>query len=124
MTAAAAYNTYTQNNIQIESPEKLIEMLYEGIIRFASLAKKAIEMGNVEKKVYYINRTTAIFIELINSLDAQRGGEIAHYLEGLYDQQIKFLTEANLENDPNKIDIVLKVTRTLLETWREETGLS
>ncbi len=124
MTAAAAYNTYTQNNIQIESPEKLIEMLYEGIIRFASLAKKAIEMGNVEKKVYYINRTTAIFIELINSLDTQRGGEIAHYLEGLYDQQIKFLTEANLENDPNKIDIVLKVTRTLLETWREETGLS
>ncbi len=124
MTAAAAYNTYNENNLQIESPEKLIEMLYEGIIRFASLAKKAIEMGNVEKKVYYINRTTAIFVELINSLDAKKGGEIAHYLEGLYDQQIKFLTEANLENDPKKIDIVLKVTRTLLETWREETGLS
>lgn len=123
MTAAAAYNTYTENNIQIESPEKLIEMLYEGIIRFASLAKKAIEMGNIEKKVYFINRTSAIFVELINSLDADKGGDIAHYLEGLYDQQIKFLAEANLENDPEKIDIVLNVTRTLLETWREETGL-
>ena len=123
MTAAAAYNTYTENNIQIESPEKLIEMLYEGIIRFASLAKKAIEMGNIEKKVYFINRTSAIFVELINSLDAEKGGDIAHYLEGLYDQQIKFLAEANLENDPEKIDIVLNVTRTLLETWREETGL-
>ena len=123
MTAAAAYNTYTENNIQIESPEKLIEMLYEGIIRFASLAKKAIEMGNIEKKVYFINRTSAIFVELINSLDADKGGDIALYLEGLYDQQIKFLAEANLENDPEKIDIVLNVTRTLLETWREETGL-
>ncbi|WP_457595826.1 flagellar export chaperone FliS [Hydrogenimonas sp.] len=122
MTAAAAYNTYAQNNVQIESPEKLIEMLYEGIIRFSSLAKRAIEIGDIEKRTYWINRAVAIFIELINSLDPEKGGDVAYYLEGLYNQQIKFLNEANIENSPEKIEIVLKVTRTLLEAWREVTA--
>ncbi|WP_201353114.1 flagellar export chaperone FliS [Hydrogenimonas urashimensis] len=122
MTAAAAYSTYTQNNLQIESPEKLIEMLYEGIIRFASLAKKSIENKEIEKRAYWTNRTIAIFVELINSLDPEKGGDVAYYLEGLYNQQIKFMTESNIENCPEKIDIVLKVTRTLLEAWREVTA--
>jgi len=38
MYSNLAYSTYSQNNISIESPEKLIKMLYEGILRFASQA--------------------------------------------------------------------------------------
>jgi flagellar protein FliS len=120
MTAAKAYSTYSQNNVQIESPEKLIEMLYEGILRFCSQAKKAIENNDIEKRVYWINRAIAIFSELIVSLDAERGGEIAYYLEGLYAQQIKFLNECNINNDTKSLDIVMNVTRELLEAWREE----
>ena len=33
-----AYNTYAKNNVAVESPEKLIEMLYEGILRFNAQA--------------------------------------------------------------------------------------
>ncbi|WP_456401803.1 flagellar export chaperone FliS [Hydrogenimonas sp.] len=122
MTAAAAYDTYTQNNIQIESPEKLIEMLYEGIIRFCSLAKKSIEQGDIEKRVYWTNRAVAIFVELINSLDAEKGGEVTHYLGGLYDQQIKFLNESNAQNSCEHLDVVIRVTKELLEAWREVTA--
>lgn len=119
MTNQNAYNLYQQTHINVESPSKLIEMLYEGILRFSSLAKKSIDMGDIEKKIYYINRTTDIFTELLNVLDYENGGEVAHYLTGLYMQQIKFLTQANLDNDNAKIDIVIKVTRGLLEAWRE-----
>ncbi len=122
MTAAAAYNTYTQNNIQIESPEKLIEMLYEGIIRLCSMAKESIERGDIEKRVYWTNRAVAIFVELINSLDAERGGEVSHYLGGLYNQQIKFLNESNAQNSCEYLDIVIRVTKELLEAWREVTA--
>ncbi len=122
MTAAAAYDTYTQNNIQIESPEKLIEMLYEGIIRFCSMAKKSIEYGDIEKRVYWTNRAVAIFVELINSLDNERGGEVSIYLNGLYNQQIKFLNESNAQNSPEHLDVVIRVTKELLEAWREVTA--
>ena len=118
---AQALNSYNQNNINIESPEKLIEMLYEGALKFTSFAKKAIEKGDIEKKVYWINRTINIFTELVFSLDTEKGGEIALYLNGLYEQQIKFLMQANAENDTEKLDIVIKVLKGLLEAWKDET---
>lgn len=115
-----AYNAYSQNNIAIESPIKLIEMMYEGILKFSSLAVRSIELENVEKKVYYINKTVAIFTELTNTLDYERGKETAHYLAGLYEHQIKLLSLANLENDKEYISTVINVGKTLLQTWREE----
>ncbi len=122
MRTNLAYSAYSQNNISIESSEKLIKMLYEGVLKFSSQAKKAIELKNTEKKVYWINRTTAIFSELLNSLNYDAGGEIAHYLSGLYTHQIKLLTEANMNNDTQKLDEVLNVTKVLLQSWNEETS--
>lgn len=114
-----AYHLYQQNSISIESPVKLIEMLYEGVLKFASQARRCIENEDIEQRTYYINRTTDIFAELTNSLDYDRGGEIAHYLSGLYAHQIKLLAQANLLNDSTKVDIVIGVARGLLEAWRE-----
>ena len=120
MRSNLAYAAYSQNNISIESSEKLIEMLYEGILRFASQAKRAMEDDDIEKKTYWINRSTAIFSELINSLNYD-GGQIAHYLSGLYIHQIKLLTEANIYNDATKLDEVLNVTKEMLQVWKDET---
>ncbi len=116
-----ALNSYNQNNINVESPEKLIEMLYEGALRFTAFAKKSIQKNDIEKKVYWINRAISIFAELIVSLDIEKGGDVALYLNGLYEQQIKFLLEANMENDTKKLDIVINVLKGLLEAWKEET---
>ena len=120
MRSNLAYATYSQNNASIESSEKLIKMLYEGILRFASQAKRSLEEEDIEKKTYWINRATAIFSELINSLNYD-GGQIAHYLSGLYVHQIKLLSEANMLNDTRKLDEVLHVTKELLQVWKEET---
>lgn len=119
MKGSAAYNSYQQNSVAVESPARLVEMLYEGILRFSSMAKRCIDSGDIEKKIYYINRTTDIFVELLNSLDYEKGGQVAHYLTGLYTHQIKLLTQANMENSKEKIDIVIKVTKGLLEAWKE-----
>lgn len=119
MNNSNVYNLYQQAHTRVESPSRLIEMLYEGILRFSALARKGIEINDIEKKIYYINRITDIFTELLNILDYENGGEVATYLTGLYTQQIKFLTQANVENDVCKIDIVIKVTRGLLDAWRE-----
>ena len=77
------------------------------------------ETEDIEKKIYYINRTTDIFTELLNTLDYDKGGDVAVYLTGLYTHQIKLLTQANVANDTAKIDIVMNVARGLLEAWRE-----
>ncbi len=118
-----AYNTYAQNNIGIESPEKLIEMLYEGTLRFNMQAIRSINNNDIEKRTYWINRSMAIFIELIQTLDFSHG-DISHYLNGLYNYQIQLLMEANIENKIEKIEEVNSVIKGLLEAWRETTKLA
>lgn len=118
------YNAYTQNAVTTQSPYKLVQMLFEGILKFVSQARKSMESDDIEKQVYWINRAIDIFAELMASLDFSGENEqMASYLQGLYTHQIKLLTEANLECDPQRLDIVLKVTKGLLEAWNEETGL-
>ena len=123
MHASMAYNSYIENNVAIESPYKLIEMLYEGVLRFNAQAKKAIKDENCEKKVYWVNRSVAVITELITVLDPSQG-DIAAYLEGLYNYQIKLLTDANIENDTTKLDEVSQVFKGLLEAWRENTDVA
>lgn len=121
MTSNLAYSAYSQNHISIESPEKLIKMLYEGVLKFTAQAKRAMQIQDKEKSVYWINRSSAIFAELINSLNYD-GGTVAHYLSGLYIQQIKLLAECNITGDTQKLDEVIHVTKTLLEVWNEKTA--
>lgn len=119
MRAYNAHSMYQQNSISVESPSKLIEMLYEGILRFLGQVKRHMENDDIEKKIYYVNRTTDIFTELLNVIDYDKGGEVAVYLTGLYTHQIKLLTQANMDNDIEKIDVIMNVAKGLLEAWRE-----
>jgi flagellar secretion chaperone FliS len=123
MNTNLAYNTYTQNNIGVESPEKLIQMMYEGILRFNMQAKRSINENDIERRTYWINRANAVVAELINILDYNQG-EISHYLSGLYTYQLKLLVEANMYNDTTKLDQVSQVFKGLLEAWKESTDVA
>ena len=123
MYGNAAHNIYVQNNLGVESPAKLVEMLYEGVLRFNAQAKKAIKDDNLEKKVYWINRSIAIVTELVNTLDMSQG-QISEYLQGLYSYQIQLLSSASLDKDIDKLDEVSHVFKVLLEAWRETTDVA
>ena len=122
MTYNRALNSYNQFNVGVERPEKLILMLYEGALRFTNIAKKAILDGDIEKKVKYIVKVSNIFVELINCLDYSQG-DVAHYLSGLYTQQLKNLANANAKNDVKYLDETINVLKELIEAWKEETGV-
>jgi flagellar protein FliS len=124
MYAGTAYNTYVQNNVGIESPTKLIEMLYEGVLRFNAQSKKAIKDGNIEKKVYWLNRSVSIVTELVSVLDMEQEGTVSKYLEGLYNYEIQLLMEASIDGDVTKVDEVTNVFKGLLEAWRESTSVA
>jgi len=119
----AAYNAYNESHVGVESPLKLIEMLYEGVLRFNAQAKKAINDKNIEKKVYWINRSTAIITELISSLDMEQGN-VALYLEGLYNYEIQLLTQALMDENSSKLDECTNVFKGLLEAWRETSNVA
>ncbi len=119
-----AHNVYAQNDVQVESPAKLIEMLYEGVLRFNAQAKKAMKDGNVEKKVYWINRSISIITELISILNVEEEGSISKYLFGLYSYEIQLITQAGIDTDSSKLDECSHVFKELLAAWRDTTDVA
>ena len=115
-------DAYNQQNAMTDDPYMLILKLYEGLLKYLSFAKSAIEEDNVEDKFKYINKSIAIFDELRNVLDYD-GGDVAYYLDGLYLYQIETLFSAGINNNLTAIDQVMKVVKGLIEAWKEETGL-
>ena len=124
MYGNSAHNIYAQNNVGIESPTKLVEMMYEGVLRFNAQAKKAIKDRNIEKKFYWTNRSIAIIVELISTLDMEQEGDVSMYLSGLYNYQIQSLSSAAAYSKIEKIDEVSNVFKGLLEAWRDTSNVA
>jgi flagellar protein FliS len=122
-TENSAVTAYKKNNLQIESKIKLVQAMYEGILVFNANLIKAIEEGNVEDKVNWTNRSTDIFIELMNALDLDSEGTIAEYLNQLYGQQLTYLREANRDDDIEKVKLINNVVMGLLDAWREVNNI-
>lgn len=102
-------DVYNQQSAISDDPYVLILKLYEGVIKYLSFVKNAMEEGEVETKFTYINKTIAIFDELRNVLDFD-GGDVAYYLDGLYLYQIETLFSAGIDDNVNAINQVIKVT--------------
>lgn len=118
-----AHSSYTQNHFDIESSDKLIQMFYEGILRFNALAKRAIANNDIEKRTYWLNRSSRIFDELIAILDFTQG-DIAYYLHGLYSHQVEQLSLANVQKSSQPIESVNLVVKGLNEAWKESVNVA
>ncbi len=112
---------YNQQNAVSDDPYTLILKLYEGLLKYLSFIKTAMENDDIEAKFMYINKSVAIFDELRNVLDFD-GGEVAYYLDGLYLYQIETLFSAGVDDNVNAINQVIKVTQGLIEAWKDEIG--
>lgn len=125
-----AKNGYSQSNfqryravkIQTASPAQIMLMLYDGAIRFATLAKKKIEEGDLSAKGTYIGKVQAIVAELMSSLDFSVAPELCTQLEQLYIYMIEQLTEANLQVKTEPLDVVVNLLGTLRDGWSQALG--
>jgi flagellar protein FliS len=92
-------------------------MLYRGGLRFAAAGAEAIEARDLEAAHNNLIRAQAIVSELMESLNLEQGGEIAHRLLSIYEYLNRRLVEANLRKDPAPAREVEKLLRELLPAW-------
>ncbi len=110
-------NNYLANQVNTASPEQLMLMLYDGAVRFAAMAIKAIEDNTQDKRSYYINKTYAILSEFAATLDHNQDADLADNLDALYNYMQQRLMDANLHNDPAPIIEVKNLLTDLRQTW-------
>ena len=112
-------NQYLANTVNSASPEQLMLMLYDGAIRFISLGIQAIENGLIDKRAYYINKTSAIVSEFAATLDHNQDAKLAEDLDALYGYMLSRMLEANLKNDTAPLLEVKKLLSDLRATWAQ-----
>jgi flagellar protein FliS len=113
------YQNYFANQIQTASAEQVLVMLYDGAIRFIRQAGQALEEGDRVLKLKKISRAVAIITELSNSLDFEKGGEIAENLDGLYAYMVRELTNPNAEDEFKAMEVSENILLELREAWAE-----
>ena len=119
MPGQTAHKKYKQVQVKTANNEKLLIMLYQGCIKFLRLAKKSIDENDIEGTNNYILRSQDIIRELRNTLDMEKGGEIATNLSQLYDFMLRQLVEANINKDREKIEVVEDMMLELLDSWKQ-----
>ena len=114
-----AAQKYKQSSVQSATPEKILLMLYEGAMRFIKLAMTAVDNKDIAGRGTNIGRAFDIILELNNTLNHEKGGDIAKNLEQLYMFITDQLTKANATGQRKPLEDSLKVLETLYSGWVE-----
>lgn len=110
---------YLATTVNSASREQLMLMLYDGAIRFLALGVQAVEQGSIDKRVYYINKASAIITEFMVTLDYKQNDQLANNLAALYTYMLKQLLKANLKNDQAPLLEVKNLLSDLRNTWAQ-----
>ena len=108
-----------RSNVEIASPHRLIDMLYEGAIERMVQAKGAMEYGNIEMKGAKINSAISIVGGLRESLNTDVGGDLAMNLDNLYVYIQTILAAAHSRNDASKLDEAIALLGDLRSAWKQ-----
>lgn len=112
-------NAYKQINVTTADPKKLVLMCYEGAITSLKTAKEKYISGEYELKGNAVQKTQDILSLLMNSLNFERGGDIAKNLESLYNYMLRRIVEGDIKNDVKAFDEVILMLEELESAWKE-----
>jgi flagellar protein FliS len=112
--AAAAYRT---TQVESRSPVELVVMLHDGLVRHLTRTRDAMASGDLVTKRTALTKALAILSELQNTLNRERGGELAAQLDGLYTYIHGRLLEANINRQSKGFDEALKLVVPLRDAW-------
>jgi flagellar protein FliS len=117
------WQSYRTVATQTALPGQLVQMLYEGAIRFLEKSLTGFQYDDPLEFNQTINhniqRAQAIINELDASLNIDQGGELSQTLRRLYQYMDRTLQQSNLNKEKETIEDVLGRLRLLRDAWSE-----
>jgi flagellar protein FliS len=117
MALPNAYAQYNTSKIMTASPADLTLMLYDGAVKFCSIAIMAVEQRDIPKAHNHIVKVENIINYLRMTLDMKYG--VAKDFERIYNYLSQRLTEANLRKDKEILEEVREHLRGIRDTWKD-----
>ena len=107
-----------ETGVLAASPIKLIIMLYDGAIAASHNAVSSMQRGDIINKGAMLTKAIMIIESGLRvSLDKNKGGAIALSLDTLYEYMGRQLQLANIRNQPELVDEVIKLLTELKSAW-------
>ena len=116
------YQSYQQNSVNTASPGELTLMLYNGCLKFITLAKKAMKAGNVQDKNTNLIKAQNIIHEFMVTLNMDI--KVSEELMVMYDYIHRRLVEANVKSDETILEEVEGLVTELRDTWKQVIQLN
>lgn len=108
---------YLENEVLSRPKEWLVPLLYEHLISSMNRAAVQIEAGDLAGKATSLDKASSILLELLGSLDHERGGEIASRLASLYSYFIGELYTVGRTLDIAHLRRLTELATELHEAW-------
>lgn len=119
MTPDRSVAAYRNQQVMTSSPARLVLMAYERTIVSLQEAVAAIERGDIESRWRANKRAIEIIGHLGETLDIERGGEIALNLAELYRFILARLVHVDLHDDPTPAVEAIRLLTPLRDSWAE-----
>jgi flagellar protein FliS len=111
------YDSYLETEVMSAGPVRLVQLLYRAAIGAVGAARQHLAAGAIAERSQQISKVLSIVHELLDSLDREKGGEIALGLAGLYAYMTTRLIEANVHQTDAPLAEVEWLLSTLMEAW-------
>lgn len=116
-----ALSQYQQVNtaaaIESASPHRLVQMLMAGCLQRIAEAKGALARNDMAARGLAIGKAIDIVAGLQSSLNSEVQSPLPQQLDALYQYMQQRLLQANMHADPEALDEVAGLMRTIKEGW-------
>ena len=117
MGYSAYTSKYLENDVVSRSKEWLVPLLYEHLLAQLRRAAMQIQQRDFEGKGASLEKAAAIVIELMGSLDREKGGELAQRLSALYAYFGTEILAVGRTLDLARLTKIMDMASSLHESW-------
>lgn len=110
---------YREHALEGASAVELVVALYDGILRFLSLAIEAVERGDTEERRGAVKRALDIVIHLQARLRMDIGGRPAQALSEFYAAIFAQILQASQAASKPKFEHAIDCVRNVRDAWRQ-----
>ncbi|GAB1620150.1 flagellar export chaperone FliS [Agarivorans sp. B2Z047] len=114
-------NQYRQvgvkDQVATADPHRITQILMQTALENLAVAKGCIERADYQNKGKPLAKATSIITSLKNTLDFERGGDIAGNLNDLYEFMLTRLSEASIANDAAIVEEVIELMLPIKSAW-------
>lgn len=119
LRAISDYQNVASTKTDTKDPHELVKLLFEGLTDRIALARAALAKNDREGRAEAVTKAQKILFGLRDSLDFDKGGELAVNLDSLYEYSIRRLVKAHAREDDGIFGEVMDLMVTIRDAWKQ-----